>query len=84
MRSSSSVGRYAVWLCGSGGFRGPCGQGCPQLDQLHPGEAVDLDGVAAVAEHPEHLAVLGQHLGVEDLDAEPVGGLGKLAQQRGA
>jgi hypothetical protein len=45
---------------------------------------VDLDGVAAVAEHPEHLAVLGQHLGVEDLDAEPVGGLGKLAQQRGA
>ena len=28
--------------------------------------------------------VLSQHLGVEDLDAELVGGLGKLAQQRGA
>jgi hypothetical protein len=45
---------------------------------------VDLDGVAAVAEHPEHLAVLGQHLGIQHLDAELVGSLGKLIQQRGA
>jgi hypothetical protein len=45
---------------------------------------VDLDGIAAVAEHPEHLVVLAQHLGVEDLDAELVGGLGELAEQRGA
>jgi hypothetical protein len=44
---------------------------------------VDLDGIAAVAEHPEHLVVLSQHLGVEDLDAELVG-LGEPAQQRGA
>jgi hypothetical protein len=45
---------------------------------------VDLDRVAAVAEHPEHLPVLGQHLGIQHLDAELVGGLGKLTQQRGA
>jgi hypothetical protein len=65
-------------------LQGHFGQGCPQLDQLHPGEAVDLDGVAAVAEHAEHLAVLGQHLGVQDLDAELVGGLGELTEQRRA
>jgi hypothetical protein len=45
---------------------------------------VDLDRVAAVAEHPDHLVVLGQHLGVEHLDADLVGGLGELAKQRGA
>jgi hypothetical protein len=45
---------------------------------------VDLDRVDAVAEHPEHLAVLGQHLGIQHLDAELVGGLGELAEQRGA
>jgi hypothetical protein len=61
-----------------------CGPGGSEFDELHIGEAVDLDGIAAVAEHPEHLVVLGQHLGVEDLDAELVGGLGKLAEQRGA
>jgi hypothetical protein len=65
-------------------LQGHFGQGCPQLDQLHSGEIVDLDGIAAVAEHPEHLAVLGQHLGVQDLDAELVGGLGELTQQRRA
>jgi hypothetical protein len=61
-----------------------CGPGGSEFDQLDSGEAMDLDGVAAVAEHLEHLAVLGQHLGVQDLDAELVGGLGKPTQQRGA
>jgi hypothetical protein len=33
---------------------------------------------------PEHPVVLGQHLGIEDLDAHLVGGLGELAQQHRA
>jgi hypothetical protein len=45
---------------------------------------VDLDGIAAVAEHAEHLVVLSQHLGVEDLDAELISGLSKVTQQCGA
>jgi hypothetical protein len=45
---------------------------------------VDLDRVAAVAEHAEHLAVLGHYLGIQHRDAELVGSLGKLTQQRGA
>jgi hypothetical protein len=32
----------------------------------------------------EHPVVLGQHLGIEDLDAHLVGGLGELAQQHRA
>ena len=56
-------------------------QGGRKLDQQHPGEGVGLDGEPAVAEHLDHLVVLGQHLGVEDLDAELVGRLGELAEQ---
>jgi hypothetical protein len=63
---------------------GLCGRADLELDEFHSGAAADLDGVAAVAEHPEHLAVLGQHLGVQDLDAELVGGLGELTEQRRA
>jgi hypothetical protein len=55
-----------------------------EFDQLHAAEAVDLDRVAAVAEHLEHLVVLGQHLGFEHPNAELVGGIGELAEQRGA
>src|SRR4029450_5062691 len=63
---------------------GLCGLADLELDQLHPGEVVDLDGVAAVAEHPEHLVVLGQPFGGQALDAELVAGLGDLTEHRRA
>ena len=49
-----------------------------------PGRLCTLTGVATVAEHPDHLAVLGQHLGDQHLDAELLGALGKLTEQHGA
>jgi hypothetical protein len=42
---------------------------------------VGPDREPAVAEDVDHLVVLGQHLGVEDLDPDLVGGLGELAEQ---
>ena len=60
------------------------GQAGSKFDQQDSGETVDLDREAAVADHAEHPVVLGQHLGIEDLDAHLVGGLGELAQQRRA
>ena len=46
-----------------------------------PGDGVGLDREPAVAEHLDHLVVLGQHLGAEDLDPELAGRLGDLAEQ---
>jgi hypothetical protein len=52
-----------------------------ELDQQHAGDAVGLDREAGIAEDLDHLMVLGQHLGIQHLDAELVGRLGELAEQ---
>ena len=49
--------------------------------RITPGMVWVLTGKAAVAEHLDHLVVLGQHLGIEHLDADLVGRLGELAEQ---
>jgi hypothetical protein len=45
---------------------------------------VGPDREAAVTEHPDHLVVVGQHLGFEDPHAELIGRLRELAEQDGA
>ena len=49
--------------------------------RITPGMVWVLTGKAAVAEHLDHLVVLGQHLGIQHLDADLVGRLGELAEQ---
>ncbi len=62
-------------------LQGLRGQRGGELDQDDPGDGVGLDGKAAVAEHLDHLVVVGQDLGAEHLDAGLVGSLGELAEQ---